>query len=251
MWNSQHMPFKVAGLHYYYDFFGRVIHESTHFSYLPINCLIPLVWHMSAKWQHSYSKCHWWSYNINQENLSTFSNIEQSLSKLVDCSFEPKSRCKVKMYWCTLAKELLYQCGPATINGMRWIFYIEVLMCIFHLINDYIIKILIVASTPWIRTVNSTLSVKGILWEEVSTSSLGWKCQNLSICRNSTSIQHFFLRVWIKKNGSSASCWRVCLDNVKPHKVHFILFYLAQKLFVLSISLFDDVYTLSRFLFIW
>ncbi len=45
-------------------------------------------------------------------------------------------------------KKLLYQCGPATINGMRWIFYIEVPMCIFHLINAFVIKILIVASTP-------------------------------------------------------------------------------------------------------
>ncbi len=113
----------------------------------------------------------------------------------------------------TLAKKLLYQCGPATINGMHGTFYIEVLICIFHLINDFIIKILIVASTPWIFPVNSTLSVKCILfvleqphtiyqetnhleiWEELSTSSLGGKCQNLSICRNSTSIQHFFLRV--------------------------------------------------------
>ena len=24
MWNIQHMPFEVAGLHYYNDFFGRV-----------------------------------------------------------------------------------------------------------------------------------------------------------------------------------------------------------------------------------
>ncbi len=48
---------------------------------------------------------------------------------------------------------------------------IEVPMCIFHLINDFIIKILIV---------------------EFSTCSLVGKYQNLSICRNSTSIQHFF-----------------------------------------------------------
>ena len=67
MMNSQHMPFKVVGPHYYNDFFGRVIHEpefkdihfrncnrKTPFSYLPINYLIPLVWHMSAEWQHSY-----------------------------------------------------------------------------------------------------------------------------------------------------------------------------------------------------
>ena len=104
----------------------------------------------------------------------------------------------------------LYQYGPATINGMRRIFYIEVPMCIFHILNDFIIKILIVVSTPWICAVNSTLSVKCVLfvleqphtiyqetnhlkiWEEFSTSSLGGKCQNLSICRNSTSIRHFF-----------------------------------------------------------
>ncbi len=38
----------------------------------------------------------------------------------------------------TLANKLLYQCGPATINSMHWIFHIEVSMCIFHLINDFI-----------------------------------------------------------------------------------------------------------------
>ena len=37
------------------------------------------------------------------------------------------------------------------------------------------------------------------IWEEFLTSSLCGKCQNLSICRNSTSIQHLFLRFmqWI------------------------------------------------------
>ena len=96
-------------------------------------------------------------------------------------------------------KKLLYQCGPATINGMHWISYIYVPICIFHLINDFIIKILYVASTPWISAVNSTLPDKCILfvleqphtiyqetnqleiWEEVPSSSLGGKCQNLSI----------------------------------------------------------------------
>ncbi len=39
------------------------------------------------------------SYNINQENLSTFPNIWKSLSKLVDCSFELKSSSNGKMCW--------------------------------------------------------------------------------------------------------------------------------------------------------
>ncbi len=109
--------------------------------------------------------------------------------------------------FCTLAKKLLYQCGRATINGMCWVVHIEVPICIFHLIDDFIIKILIVASTPWFCAVNSTLSVIHILekphtiyqetnhlniWEEFPSSSLCGKCQNLSIYRNSTSIQHFF-----------------------------------------------------------
>ncbi len=51
-------------------------------------------------------------------------------------------------WWLQSSKILLYQYGPATINGMHWIFYIEVPMCMFHRINDFNIRILIVASTP-------------------------------------------------------------------------------------------------------
>ncbi len=81
----------------------------------------------------------------------------------------------------TLANKVLYQCGPATINGMSWIFHIEVLMCIFHLIDDFIIKILKVASTAWICALNSTLSVVCVLLV------LYWKSHIQSIRRPTTS----------------------------------------------------------------
>ena len=40
-----------------------------------------------------------------------------------------------KLVWCALAKKLLYQYKPSTINDMRWIFHMEVPMCIFHLLD--------------------------------------------------------------------------------------------------------------------
>ena len=127
-------------------------------------------------------KIHWWS-------ISLFPFLENN--------DKPSCHAILNRSFHTLAKKSLYQCGPTTINGMRSIFYIEVPMCIFHLINDFVIKILIVASTPWIRAVNSTLSVKCVLfvleqphtiyqetnhleiWEEFPTSSVGGKSQNM------------------------------------------------------------------------
>ena len=68
----------------------------------------------------------------------------------------------------------------------------EVWFLIFHLINDFIIKIFTLEQPHTIYQETNHLEI----WEEFPTSSLGGKCQNLSLCRNSTSIQHFFLRVY-------------------------------------------------------
>ncbi len=79
-------------------------------------------------------------------------------------------------------------------------------MCIFHLIDDFLIKILMAFDLRWevhlicqvsiILTGKATYNWSGRqphqIWEDYPTSSQGGKCQHLSIGGKSTSFQHFF-----------------------------------------------------------
>ncbi len=188
--------------------------------------------------------------SFTRRSLKTFVNCgKRSYSSEAYKPGTPQYTLKFLKSAYTLTKKYFYQCGPATINGMSWIFQKEVPTCIFHLINDIqnnpkadICRYMYIFLSVYILYITIAMYIKfKVMWvvlvNFMQSFILGWLNENVFVRdklkligsrhkrQSCLSLLHYFWQLYHSYlNHSHDISWFVITSHDKWHgSVHGLL----------------------------